>query len=254
MMTVALGVAWRNLRTTARTPSLFVPPLAIPVFSIATFAGGLSALTRARGFDFSDDYTGFIFVFALVQASLMCGQFSGVALARDFETRFARRLLVTSPRRSGIVVGYAISAPIRAIATAMILFVIGVAVGMDVGGNAAHLLGLLGLAIVLSLIGAAWTMGVALRLRSAQAAPAMMLPIFIGLFASPVFVPLDAITGWLHAVATANPLTPLVESGRSLLRGGTDDVGLALLIVAGMLPALALWTATGLRRAVASGG
>ena len=40
-----------------------------------------------------------------------------------------------------------------------------------------------------------------MRLRTMQAGPAMQMPVFLVLFLAPVYVPLDLLSGWLHAVA-----------------------------------------------------
>lgn len=251
---VILGVAWRNLYTTMKTPSLAIPPIAIPLFTLAVVAGGLSAVSRVPNFDFDGDYTAFVFIFILVQSSTMCGQFSALALARDFETRFARRLMLAAPHRSQIVLGYALAALVRAIVTVPILVLAGFAFGMEVNGSLFQLVQLTGLSLLVSVITAFWSMGVALRLRTAQAQPLMMLPVFTGLFAAPAFMPLAAMTGWLHGVASWNPVTPFVEAGRGLISGAPHDGAKALAVAAGMLVVLGFWTATGLRRAEAAGG
>ena len=58
--------------------------------------------------------------------------------------------------------------------------------------------------------------GVALRARTIQAGPAMQMPVFIILFLAPVYVPLDLLSGWVHAVAKLNPFTAMIEGGRDL--------------------------------------
>ena len=47
----------------------------------------------------------------------------------------------------------------------------------------------------------------------------MQTPIFLILFLAPVYVPLDLLTGWVHAVADVNPVTAMVEAGRDLISG-----------------------------------
>ena len=73
----------------------------------------LSPPAHLPGFDFPDGYTAFQFVFVLLQSAAFGGVFTGFGIARDFERGFARRLLVSSPKRGGIVMGYALAALIR---------------------------------------------------------------------------------------------------------------------------------------------
>ena len=52
-------------------------------------------------------------MFVLLQSAAFGGVFTGFGIARDFESGFARRLLLAAPRRSGIVLGYALAALVR---------------------------------------------------------------------------------------------------------------------------------------------
>ena len=61
------------------------------------------------GFDFKAGYTAFVFVFVLLQSAAFGGVFTGFGIARDFERGFARRLLVASQHRSGIIFGYGLA-------------------------------------------------------------------------------------------------------------------------------------------------
>ena len=90
---VALAVAWRNLHNFFSSPSLFLPGLLFPLFFFAAFAGGLSRIADVPGFDYTPGYTGFQYVFVLFQSAAFSGVFNGFAIARDFESGFARRLL-----------------------------------------------------------------------------------------------------------------------------------------------------------------
>ena len=65
------------------------------------------------GFDFPPGYTAFQFCFVLVQSAAFGGVFTGFGIARDFESGFARRLLLAAPNRTGIVLGYAVAALMR---------------------------------------------------------------------------------------------------------------------------------------------
>ena len=104
---VASGVAWRTLKNVITTPSLLLPSLTFPLFFFIAFAGGLSQVQDVPGFDYPNGYTAFQFVFVLLQSAAFGGVFTGFGVARDFEGGFARRLLLASPNRTGIVIGYA---------------------------------------------------------------------------------------------------------------------------------------------------
>jgi ABC-2 type transport system permease protein len=250
---VAFAVAWRVLHNVLTNPAIAIPTLMFPLFFFTAFAGGLSRLDNLPGFDYAPGYTAFQFVFVLLQSAAFGGVFTGFGIARDFESGFARRLLLAAPHRSGIVLGYALAAAGRWAITATVLTVIALAVGMNVGGGGIDLVGLYTLALLLNVAGILWASGVAMRLRTMQAGPIMQFPVFIALFLAPVYVPLDLLHGWVHGVARFNPLTRLVEAARSLLAGDPTEVAAAFLIGAALIALFALWAVRGLRHAEAAG-
>jgi ABC-2 type transport system permease protein len=250
---VARGVGWRTLHNALTNPSLLVPSLVFPLFFFTAFAGGLSRIREVPGFDFPSGYTAFQFVFVLLQSAAFGGVFTGFGIARDFESGFARRLLLAAPNRSGIVVGYAAAALGRWLVTASFLTVVALAAGMNVGGGGVDLFGLYTLAAILNAAAVLWAAGVAMRLRTMQAGPVMQLPVFVVLFFAPVYVPLSLLQGWIHGVATVNPLSRVLESGRSLLAGSPTEVALAFGTALALVLAFSLWALRGLRNAEAAG-
>jgi ABC-2 type transport system permease protein len=124
---------------------------------------------------------------------------------------------------------------------------------MKIGGNGVDLFGMYGLAIIFNQVGLLWACGVAMRFRSVQAGPLMQTPVFMVLFLAPVYVPLDLLSGWIHAVARLNPLTFILESGRGFIQGEPTQVALAFGLAAALFVVFAVWARTGLRAAESSG-
>ncbi len=220
---VAGGLAWRLLHTLATNPLLFLPPMLMPIFFFTAFAGGLSAISNAPGFDYGPGYTSFIFAFVLCQSAAFGGVFSGFSIAADFQFGFGRRLLLATPHRSALLIGYGVVALIRAVITLTAVTLIGLAVGMNMNGGGLDVFGMYGLAAIINVTGLLFAAGVALRFRSLQATPLMQVPVFLFLFLAPVYVPRELLGGWVHAVAPFNPATHVMETVRDLLAGtGTD--------------------------------
>jgi ABC-type multidrug transport system permease subunit len=94
---------------------------------------------------------------------------------------------------------------------------------------------------------------VAMRLRTMQAGPVMQLPVFLTLFFAPVYVPLDLLQGWIHAIATVNPATAFLEAGRGFVSGEPTRVASAFGLAAGLGALFALWAIRGLRSAERAG-
>ena len=249
---VAMTIAWRNIHTYVRRPDLFIPSLVFPLVFLASFAGGLSALGSVPGFHFPAGYTAFQFVFVLCQSAMFAGLFTGFSLAFDFESGFARRLMLAAENRRGIALGYALVALSRSVITLSLVTAVALATGMQITGDGVEIFGLFGLAALLVLVGYGWAAGVAFRFRSIQAGPLMQTPVFLIIFLAPVYVPLNLLKGWIHGVASVNPATAFLEAGRGLISGVQDHTGLAYICAVALILLFSVWMLTGLRKAETS--
>jgi ABC-2 type transport system permease protein len=252
-LSVAHGVAWRVLHNVFTNPSLLIPSLVFPLFFFVAFAGGLSRIAQVPGFDYPPGYTAFQFVFVLLQSAAFGGVFTGFGIARDFESGFGRRLLLSAPHRTGIVLGYAAAALVRWVVTAAFVTVVALIAGMEVGGSGIDVVGLYTLGLIINLAAVLWAAGVALRLRTMQAGPVMQMPVFLVLFFAPVYVPLALLQGWIHDVARVNPITRVLEAGRGFLAGTPTEVGLAFGVAVALVLFFSLWALRGLRSAEQAG-
>ena len=253
LLSVAYGVAWRQLHNYFTNMALFLPSLLFPLFFFTAFAGGLSSIRHVPGFDFPPGYTAFQFAFVVLQSAAFGGVFTGFGIARDFESGFARRLLLAAPHRTGIVLGYALSALVRWLVTVVVVTAVAFAVGMNVGGSGVDLFGLYALGLIVNIAAVFWATGVAMRLRTMQAGPVMQMPVFLILFFAPVYVPLSLLRGWIHAVAVINPLTRVLEAGRGFIAATPTDVASAFVAAAALAAGFSLWAPRGLRRAESAG-
>jgi len=244
---IAAAIAWRSLHTYVRRPDLFIPSLVFPLVFLASFAGGLTALGSVPGFRFPAGYTAFQFVFVLTQSAMFAGLFTGFTIAFDFESGFARRLMLAAGDRRGIVLGYALVALTRAAITLTVVTSVALLAGMKITGDGVDLFGLYGLAALLVLVGYGWAAGVALRFRSIQSGPLMQTPVFLILFLAPVYVPLALLKGWIHAVASVNPATAFLGAGRGLISGAHDHTLLAFACAVALILLFAVWSFAGLR-------
>jgi ABC-2 type transport system permease protein len=250
---VAGGLARRLIDMFVSNPALFIPPLLMPIFFFTAFAGGLSAIDSAPGFDYPAGYTAFEYGFVLLQAAAFGGVFTGFSIAADFQFGFGRRLLLATPHRSALILGYAIVAFVRAAVTLTIVTAIAILAGMEVLGDAGELTAMFLLAAVVNVAGTLFAAGIALRFRSLQATPLMMVPVFLLLFLAPVYVPRDLLSGWVGAVSDYDPITHVMESGRELLAGQPADFLAAVAIALGLAALLAVFALRGLRKAEAAG-
>lgn len=249
----ARAVAWRSLHITFTNPALLAPALIFPLMFYVAFAGGLSSVGDLPGFEYSAGYDTFQFGFVLLQASAFGGVFSGFGIAADFERGFARRYMLSAPRREAIIVGYLLGGLGRAAITTSLLTVVALVTGMRPQSSAADVAGLVLLVALTCTAAMLFACGVAMRLKTVQAGPAMQMPVFLVLFLAPVFVPLDLVAGWVHGVATVNPVTALMNGVRDLLAGDAVNGLLVFGTAIALAGGFAVWALRGLRSAERTG-
>jgi len=252
---VTKAVVYRNMRAFAARPVANVIPMVFPLMFFATFAGGFSRLSDLPAFEqaFGSNYVTFQFAFVWLQASAFQGMFSGFGIARDYESGFARRMMLAAPNRYGILSGYLVGTLMRSMLGAAIVFSVGRLAGARFAGGIVDTVLLVSSGFMLTALASLWSAGVALRFRSIQAGPLMQMPIFIVIFLSPVFLPLAAMTGWIKQPARINPFTVFIEEARNFLTG-RDARGFLLFVVAmATLAVLSTWAVRGLRSAERAG-
>ncbi len=248
----ATSIAWRQLRVMRAKPSVIIPSLLMPLFFFTAFAGGLSAVDQAPNFDYPN-YTTFQYVFVLMQSAVFGGIFTGFSIAADFESGFARRMLLATRQRSALIGGYALTALFRGLLVWTVVTVIAVLAGAEITGGGLDLLEVLVIALMLNFAALLFASGLAMRFRTLQAAPLIQLPAFLIIMTAPVYVPRDLIEGWVGTVADANPMTAMLEAGRNLVIGAPAETLLALGVAAALIAVMVNWARTGLRRAEAAG-
>jgi ABC-2 type transport system permease protein len=249
----AFGIAERNLTKTLKNPALLLPSLMMPILFFTAFAGGLSAIGELPQFDYDGSYTAFQFVFVILQSAAFAGVFTGFGIAADFQFGLGSRFMLATPNRTALIAGAVLTALARTAIVFVVLTVIALAVGMQIGGDGIDVFGLYALGFAINLVTTLFAAGMAMRLRSMQASPAIQMPVFLLLMLSPVYVPRELITGWVHTASGFNPFTPILDAGRQLLAGDAADIALSAGVLAGMAALLLVFALRGLRSAEAAG-
>jgi ABC-2 type transport system permease protein len=236
------------MRRLQKTPAMLLPPMLIPLFFFAAFTGALSALGSTSGFDYYN-YTAFVFAFVLLMGSMFVGVFASFEIARDFEIGLGGRLMLSAPKRMAIIAGYLIVALGRGVIVVAVVWAVALITGMPVRGSAVDIAALVALALLLNVATALYGAGVALRFQTSASGVLILIPVFMVLFLTPVFVPLKRLSGWLSTAASINPLTPVVEAARGFLAHSPTKVGLAFGAAAGLVVVFLLFAVRGMRKA-----
>jgi ABC-2 type transport system permease protein len=248
---VTWGVAERSLRLIPRMPSTFIPSLVMPIFFTVAFTGPFAALVNIPGFP-ADDIIDWVVAFTALQGCAFAGITTGLGVARDLESGFYDRILLSPAPRRALLAGSLLAAMLRSLIALVLMLIVGFIAGAHfregIVGIGVMAIGGLGLALVAS----AWSVGLALRFKTMQAAPLMQMGVFITIFLSTAQMPVELLTGWLQDVARYNPLTKVLALARQGFLGDVtwEVTSEGLLALAGMFVVLGLFAYRGMRKVI----
>jgi ABC-2 type transport system permease protein len=175
-------------------------------------------------------YIAFMAPGILAQSVLFIAIFYGIAIIWERDLGVVHKFLASPTPRAALVVGKALSAGIRGLSQAVIIYILALLLGVQVAWSPLALAGVL----VVVLLGAACFSTFSLiiaclvktRERFMGIGQLLTMPLF---FASNAIYPLAMMPGWLQVIARANPLSYEVDALRALmLAGGTSANGLAM--------------------------
>jgi ABC-2 type transport system permease protein len=242
-------LARRSVLRTVRQPAQIVPALIFPLFLLAVNSGGLKDATNLPGFP-TDSYLTFALAVPFVQGALFSVMNTGTDLARDIETGFLNRLALTPLRGAALLSGLLAGAFALGLLQAMTYLIVGLTAGADLAAGVGGAFVIVALSVTITTAFGTLGLFAALRTGSGEAVQSLFPVFFVFLFLSAMALPLNLLeTDWFHAIASANPVTYLLEAFRSLLIEGWNlgDLALGFGIAAAVLAIGMLVAARALR-------
>ncbi|HEY6760377.1 MAG TPA: ABC transporter permease [Baekduia sp.] len=237
-LAVIAALVRRALNELTRVPGAAVPGVLAPTIFLVGLSGVFGEAARLPGFD-ATDFKTFIVPVGLLQGAAFTGAATGVNLARDIERGWFDRLMVCPAPRVTILIGLVASAALRALLPATFLLIVAFALGVDfpgVGALALDVLLVMGLATAVAF----YSVLVALKFKTQQAAPLMQTAGFVAVLFTTAYAPMDLLAGWMRTIATINPVTQVLEGVRQgfVAHVTWADTWPALLAIVGLLAAL----------------
>jgi ABC-2 type transport system permease protein len=221
-------LAQRSILRTLRQPAQIVPALVFPLFLLAVNSGGLKDATSLPGFPTSS-YLTFALAVPFIQGALFSVMNAGTDLARDIETGFLNRLALTPLHGAALLSGLLAGAVVLGFVQALTYLTVGLIAGAELTTGVGGALVIVALSVSITVAFGSIGLFAALRTGSGEAVQSLFPVFFVFLFLSAMALPLDLIqTGWFQTVASANPVTYLLEAFRSLLFEGWEMGTLAL--------------------------
>jgi ABC-2 type transport system permease protein len=228
LLTQVGQLARRSVLRTLRQPAQIVPALVFPLFLLAVNSGGLKDATNLPGFP-TESYLTFALAVPFMQGALFSVMNAGTDLARDIETGFLNRLALTPLRGAALLSGLLAGAVVLGLVQAVTYLTVGLAAGAELVTGVGGALTIVALSVSITVGCGTLGLFAALRSGSGEAVQSLFPVFFVFLFISAMALPLELIqTEWFHDVASANPVTYLLEAFRSLLFEGWDAGALAL--------------------------
>jgi ABC-2 type transport system permease protein len=230
-------LARRSVVRQLRQPANVVAPVIFPLGLLAVNSGGLQPATRIPGFP-THHFVAFALAIPFLQGALFATMNAGTDLARDIQTGFLNRLSLTPMRGSALIAGTLVGAGFAALLQAIIYVAVGYAVGVHPRSGAGGVAVIFVLAVGIALGFGAVGLFMALRTGSGEAVQGLFPLLFVFLLVSSMNFPRNLMDAdWFRWLATANPVSYLIEGIRSLVIEGWNGeaVGLAFAITAALI-------------------
>ncbi|MFA5793803.1 MAG: ABC transporter permease [Candidatus Brocadiia bacterium] len=199
-----------------RDPSELLMRAVQPVLWLVVFG---SVFTRIRAIPTGRlSYIEFLAPGILAQSVLFVAIFYGIAVILDRDLGLVHKFLVSPTPRSALVLGKALSAGIRGLCQAIIIYLLALVLGVKLNFHPLALTGVMLTVVLGAAIFATFSLIIACLVRTRERfmgiGQLMTMPLF---FASNAIYPISIMPGWLQVVAIANPLTYEVDALRTLM-------------------------------------
>ena len=213
----ALGA--RSVKQTFRRPQLVAPIVIFPTLLLAVQTGGAGRAVDLPGFPEVDNFLSFMLAGAMLQSCLLAGNTGGIALAVDLEIGFTDRLLAAPISRFSIVLGRLVGTAALGALTALWFIAIGLIFGASFELGVPGILLMIVLTSLAAVAFGGLSAAIALYTGQASIVQGLFPLIFVILFLSSAFFPINLLLEPAASVAEYNPLSFIVEGIREPVIG-----------------------------------
>jgi ABC-2 type transport system permease protein len=228
----AFIIAGTEVRKLFHDPTELISRAVQPILWLGIFG---EALSKVRAIPTGGvTYLQFITPGILTQSVTFVAIFYGLYIIMDRDAGILQKFLVTPTPRLALVWGKMLSATVRGISQAVIVFIFAFILGIKLHLTIWTIPGVM----IIVLLGASFFTGLSMivasivktRERFMGIGQVITLPLF---FASNAIYPIQIMPPWLQVVAKINPLSYMVDGLRSLLVSGVTtgilaDIGILL--------------------------
>ena len=219
LITKTRVMAWVGTIKLLHDPTELISRAVQPVIWLCIFG---EAMSQFRGIPTQGvTYLEFITPGILTQSVTFVAIFYGLDIIMERDMGLLQKILVTPTPRLALVWGKMLSASVRGVSQAIVIFVLALILHIHLRINLYSMLGVL----ILIVLGASFFTGLSMiiasivktRERFMGIGQTITLPLF---FASNAIYPISMMPSWLQVVANINPLSYMVDGIRALLVTG----------------------------------
>ncbi len=214
MRRATVALARRALVNAFRRPQFLAPLVLFPSLFLAINVGGLGATRELDGFPAVDGFLDYQLAAAILQSLLIGGVTAGIAAALDIEEGFFDRLVASPTPRIAIVLGRVLAASVIAFLQVVYFLVLGFVFGASIKGGVVGVACVLAIGVVAGTGFGAIGVLIALRARNASTVQGIFPLVFVVLFISSAFFPLELLSAPADVIARYNPLSFIADGMR----------------------------------------
>jgi ABC-2 type transport system permease protein len=212
-------MAEMEVRKLLHDPTELITRAVQPVLWLGVFGEAMSKIRAIPTGGYT--YLQFITPGILAQSVTFIAIFYGLSIIWERDMGLLQKLLVTPTPRMALVLGKMISAGIRGLSQAVIVFLFSLLLSVHLRFTPLVILGV----VAITMLGAGFFTGMSMimasivktRERFMGVGQVVTLPLF---FASNAIYPIDIMPRWLQIVANVNPMSYMVDGLRALLVTG----------------------------------
>ena len=212
-----VSVAERALRSIPRDVEGVIPAIVIPLFFFVVNVGALQDQTERF---LEVDYKAFQLPVAILFA--VTGISRAITVVTDIQSGYFDKLSLTPVNRLAMLMGFTFADFAMVVGLTLPVIALGLAVGVRFESGPLGLLVFIATAGSWGLAFAGFPYAIALKTGNPVAVNSSFLLFFPFMFLTTVFLPMEALTGWMATVAVYNPVTYLLDGLRSLITVGWD--------------------------------
>ena len=223
----ALNDTWimakRSLRHTTRSMDTIITvvatPIAMMLMFVYVFGGSFGQRTGAVR------YIDFITPGIIIMTVVSGIAYAAVRLSMDLQKGIINRFKTMPVAPSSILGGHALSSTLSNLFSSLLVLLVALLIGFRSSAGAIEWLQFAGILILFTLATTWLAILFGLFAKTMEGAGAFSYILLLLIFISPAFIPTDSMTPVLRGFANNQPMTPIVETMRSLLINGRAGAG-----------------------------